>query len=157
MAISRRLRAKSAVSFTHPFERPMATQRNEDSRISRMDTPTRRERPDGERDGNRSVIGPIEDMIRQIGIDKVFGSPVTQGDTTVIPVADLRTGFGFGSGQDRTSGDEGGGGGGALRLTPQGYIHITPEGVRYRPIYDVSTFVVGGAFVGWLLYRLFSR
>lgn len=135
----------------------MATQRNEDSRITRRDTRTSRERPDGDREGPQRVIEPIEEMIRQIGIDKVYGTPVTQGETTVIPVADLRTGFGFGSGQHRGNRDEGGGGGGALRLTPRGYIHVTPEGVEYRPIYNLTTFIVGGAFVGWLLYRLFSK
>lgn len=135
----------------------MATPRNEDSSISRMDGPSRRERRDGDRETDRDVTGPVESMIRQIGIDKVYGSPVTQGDTTVIPVADLRTGFGYGSGREAARDDEGGGGGGGLRLTPRGYIEITSEGVRYRPIYSIGTFVAGGAFVGWLVYRLFSR
>jgi len=98
-------------------------------------------------------------MIRQIGIEKVYGSPITQGDTTVVPVAEVRSGFGFGSGYGNDAAEKGAGGGGGagLRMTPRGYLHISPDGVRYRPIYDVKTFVVGGAFVGWLLYRLFSR
>lgn len=103
-----------------------------------------------------SVTGPVKSLIRQIGIDKVYGSPITQGEITVIPVADLRTGFGFGGGRDVQAGD-GAGGGAGLRLTPRGYLEITPEEVRYRPIYDVSTVVLGGAFLGWLLYRFLSR
>jgi len=101
------------------------------------------------------VTGPIESIIRQIGIDKVYGTPITKGDTTVVPVAELRTGFGFGSGHEAR--ESGAGGGAGLRMIPRGYIQVTTDGVEYRPIYDLKTFVVGGAFVGWLLYRFFSR
>jgi hypothetical protein len=103
----------------------------------------------------RAVTGPIESVIRQIGIDKVFGTPITKGGTTVVPVAELRVGFGFGSGRDAA--EEGGGGGAGLRMVPRGYIKVTADGVEYRPIYDLKTVAVGGAFVGWLLYRLLSR
>jgi hypothetical protein len=106
-------------------------------------------------DATRTVTGPIESIIRQIGIDKVYGTPITKGNTTVVPVAELRTGFGFGGGQDAA--EHGGGGGAGLRMIPRGYIQMTDDGVEYRPIYDLKTFVVGGAFVGWLVYRLLSR
>lgn len=129
---------------------------NESSPISPMHPQTASEDGESPR-ASTNVTGPIESVIRQIGIDKVYGTPITQGDTTVVPVAELRTGFGFGSGHDSAGGEEGGGGGAGLRLTPRGYIHITTDGVEYRPIYDLRTFVVGGAFLGWLLYRLLAQ
>lgn len=135
----------------------MTTRQSDDAPVS-----SRATRGDAERQSEEgspdSVTGPIASLIRQIGIDRVYGTPITQGETTVVPVADVRTGFGFGRGQDAGSGGgEGGGGGAGLRLSPRGYLHITPDGVRYRPIYDLSTILLGGAFAGWLLYRLLSR
>lgn len=133
----------------------MARPRNEDT-----SSPTRSPRRPREDRGDAStstqaVTGPIESVIRQIGIDKVFGTPITKGDTTVVPVAELRVGFGFGSGRDAA--EEGGGGGAGLRMIPRGYIEVTNDGVEYRSVYNLKTFVAGGAFVGWLLYRLLSR
>jgi len=133
----------------------MTRPRNEESPVSSLESRPPRKEQDVDAEETRAVTGPIESLLRQIGIDKVYGTPITQGETTVIPVAELRTGFGFGSGHDAE--EEGRGGGAGLRMMPRGYLHITPEGVRYRPIYNLKTFVVGGAFVGWLLYRLLSR
>lgn len=101
------------------------------------------------------VTGPIDTLLRHVGIETVYGAPITAGETTVVPVAELRTGFGYGTGSSPD--DTGGGGGAGLRITPRGYLHVTPDGVRYRPIYDVRTLVAGGAVAGWLLYRLLSR
>jgi uncharacterized spore protein YtfJ len=133
----------------------MARPHNEDASPSTRSPRRPREDREDASGATRAVTGPIESIIRQIGIDKVFGTPITKGETTVMPVAELRTGFGFGSGHDAA--EEGGGGGAGLRMIPRGYIEVRPDGVEYRPIYDLKTFVVGGAFVGWLLYRLLSR
>ena len=133
----------------------MAHPRNDDAQPSTRSPRTRRDVQSEDTDATRAVTGPIESIIRQIGIDKVYGTPITKGDTTVVPVAELRTGFGFGSGHEAR--ESGAGGGAGLRMIPRGYIQVTTDGVEYRPIYDLKTVVVGGAFVGWLLYRFFSR
>jgi uncharacterized spore protein YtfJ len=70
-------------------------------------------------------------------------------------VAEVRTGFGVGGGPDAA--DAGRGGGAGLRITPRGYLEITGDGARYRPIYSYTPFVVGGAVLAGLLYRLLSR
>jgi uncharacterized spore protein YtfJ len=103
------------------------------------------------------VTTPIEAMIRQIGLDKVYGPPITQGDTTIVPVAEVRTGFGYGQGHDPDHEEGGSGGGAGIRLTPRGYIEMTEEGVQYRPIFSYTPLVVGGGFLAWLLYRFVSR
>ena len=87
----------------------------------------------------------------------MYGDPIVQGDTVIIPVAELRTGFGYGQGHDPDREEGGSGGGAGVRLTPRGFIEMTDAGVRYRPIFSYTPVVVGGAFLSWLLYRLLSR
>ena len=58
----------------------------------------------------------------------VFGAPVKQATITVIPVAKSRYGFGAGSG------DEGSGGGGGVAVSPVGWIEISDDGSRFRPL-----------------------
>lgn len=81
----------------------------------------------------------VDKLAQQIGsragAGTVFGTPATQGDTTVIPVA--RTIFGFGGGTDPGTGNRGseGGGGGAF-VKPIGFIQVRNERARYKPIRD---------------------
>lgn len=92
----------------------------------------------------RVIDRVIERALTVADVRRVFGEPVTQGDRTVIPVAKVRTMFGFGGGsgsgpsKDSTeqSSGEGGGGGGSVQVAPLGYIEITPLETRYIPIID---------------------
>lgn len=74
----------------------------------------------------------------------VYGEPVTRGDVTVIPVAEIAYGFGGGVGLDATAAKtgEGGGGGGGAAARPRGFIVITDGTAAYRPIRDPWTTVV---------------
>ncbi|MEU2509217.1 spore germination protein GerW family protein [Streptomyces sp. NPDC007863] len=74
----------------------------------------------------------------------VYGEPVTRGDVTVIPVAEIAYGFGGGVGLDATAAKtgEGGGGGGGAAARPRGFIVITDGTATYRPIRDPWTTVV---------------
>lgn len=110
---------------------------------------------------------PIEQFIDRIGVNKIFGTPTTQGDTTIIPVAQVEFGFGFGGGYGagnsiQSSGEEGvneaanldkggegggTGGGAGGRSTPRGYIHIGPEEVKYTPIMDETRIPLAGIFM----------
>lgn len=82
----------------------------------------------------------IERLAERVGgrakVDAVFGTPVLQGEVTVIPVARIRWGVGGGGGQDRRDDGSasGSGGGGGLAADPVGYIEITQVGATYRPI-----------------------
>jgi len=131
----------------------MATRRNEDAPISSRSTAPTTSDPTSRPD----VTTPIEAIIERIGLDKVYGDPITQGDTTIVPVAEVRTGFGYGQGHRPEHDEDGSGGGAGVRLTPRGFIEMTDEGVRYRPIYSYTPLVVAGGFLGWLLYRFVSR
>jgi uncharacterized spore protein YtfJ len=100
----------------------------------------------------------------------VFGQPVSSGDYTVIPVADVTAGGGFGSGMGFSAarrrrgetksespegsatigeGSEpsgqalegaggGGGGGGGAMARPVAVIVLGPDGVKVKPVYDMT-------------------
>lgn len=80
-------------------------------------------------------LEPIEQMLDKLTVGSVFGEPMTEGYTTVIPVAALSYGFGygFGEGQEEAKATGGGGGGGGI-ASPRGYLHVTREGVTYHPV-----------------------
>ncbi len=88
-----------------------------------------------------------------------FGDPVTAGEQTVIPVAEVSHGMGFGygagygegvlpSGEEgrepipSTGGGSGGGGGGGAFARPVAALIVGPEGVRVEPIVDVTKVVL---------------
>ena len=50
---------------------------------------------------------PIEELFEKLRVDTVFGSPIQEGDVTIIPVAEVGIGFGFGSGSVPTPEDKG--------------------------------------------------
>jgi len=72
-----------------------------------------------------------------------FGAPVTSGDRTVIPVADIQYGFGVGWGGSNqvpgTPGGHGGGAGGGARTRAIAVIEVAPGGVRILPIEDQTS------------------
>lgn len=92
----------------------------------------------------------------------IFGAPVTQGETTVIPVGKVRWGFGGGAGagtEDGKGGEdygEGGGGGGGVTANPVGFIEIREGRAEFRQIKDVAGMwpvVVAGGISAWLVLR----
>jgi uncharacterized spore protein YtfJ len=88
-------------------------------------------------------------------VTAAFGEPVTSGDYTVIPAAEVAVGGGFGSGwghgprmlkaassgqgepSDQGRGGGGGGGGGS-NARPVAVIVIGPDGVSVRPVFDYT-------------------
>ncbi len=91
-------------------------------------------------------------------VDTVFGEPIRQGETTIIPAAEVITGFGFGFGFGRgsDSGDEprheggggGGGGGGSVMARPVAAIVASPDGVRVEPVIDVTKVALAAITAG---------
>ena len=79
----------------------------------------------------------LERIERQQGTAEarlLFGEPVTQGSRTVVPVARVVRGFGWGLGGGRQRGETdgeqdgwGGGNGGFLRARPVAVLDVTPE------------------------------
>jgi uncharacterized spore protein YtfJ len=115
---------------------------------------------------------PIAELFqRSLSIRHVYGEPVQNGDTTVIPVAKVAYGFGAGGGRRPRRGAEGArdesasaeegridaqgeGGGGGVRMTPVGALEIGPHGtrfVRFHPLAPLIGAAALGVVVGWLL------
>lgn len=73
-------------------------------------------------------------------VKTVYGEPIEAHGKTIVPVAEVRYGFGAGGGKggkqkeaDETY-HEGAGGGGGVTVTPIGVLEITAEETRYIPI-----------------------
>jgi uncharacterized spore protein YtfJ len=113
---------------------------------------------------------PIEQMLAKVSADTVFGKPTTEGEVTVIPVVQAEYGFGYGSGYGRspngesadseqgpraTQPAEGGGSGGGAggRVTPRGFVRISPQEVKFVPIIDETRIPLAGILlVAWIVF-----
>jgi uncharacterized spore protein YtfJ len=93
------------------------------------------------------IYGTIESLARNVqdslSSKTIYGDPITAGGVTVVPVAEVRFGFGGGggggAGQPREDGTVigsggGGGGGGGGAVEPVGFIEITETGSRWVPV-----------------------
>jgi uncharacterized spore protein YtfJ len=115
-------------------------------------------------DEARPNLEPIETMLDEMGVDAVFGEPITEGGVTVVPVAEVRFAFGYGYGSGRGRGEEadggstteeggGGGSGAGGRASAKGYILISADEVRFEPVLDVTRLALAGiAFAGWSVF-----
>jgi uncharacterized spore protein YtfJ len=115
-----------------------------------------------------SLYKPIESMLAQLNVNAVFGSPLKEGETSIIPIAEVGFGFGYGSGGEKeTKGEDssgvGGGGGGGGTAKPIGFIKLSPQGAKFEPIVDsgkiaITLFMAIGWWVFWLyqIAKLFA-
>lgn len=116
------------------------------------------------------VVKPIEKLLEQLSVDTVFGKPVKEGDITIIPVAEVKVGFGYGWGQGTFRGSKksseqdslsdngnGAGAGAVIKAMPRGYICISPKAVKFKPINNKHYVKFAGiALLGLLIY-LFGK
>ena len=90
------------------------------------------------------IFGTIESLARSVQDSlttrTIYGDPITVEGVTVVPVAEVRFGFGGGGGGGTgptgddgasTGGGNGGGGGGGGGVRPVGFIEITSSGSRW--------------------------
>ncbi len=81
----------------------------------------------------------------------VFSAPVVAGAYTVIAASEVVAGGGFGLGGSEAppadrgiTGGHGGGGGGGASTRPVAVIVIGPDGVKVKPIIDVTKIALAG-------------
>jgi uncharacterized spore protein YtfJ len=124
----------------------------------------------------------LEETLDRLSINAVFGEPLREGETTLIPVAEVTLGFGYGYGSgpapqpeadieealaEAPPADEeekeveveleqemgGAGGGGGGKARPLGYVRIDPQGVRFEAIEDETRIALAGiAMVAWSVF-----
>ena len=104
----------------------------------------------------QQALSPLQTMMDSLSVDGVFGPATMEGDTAVIPVADVMYGFGYGFGgpaETEGPGGSGAGGGGGGRATPRGFIRITPDGVSYTPTNNDTLIAIAGMLTGiWSIF-----
>lgn len=105
----------------------------------------------------REVAANLVELAETIGktanATAVFGSPVVNGDKTIIPVAEAR--FGLGSGDGLIAKGVGGG----MTAKPLGFILIDEAGVRFyrTPQRTIAPLAVGVALGFAMAIRLMTR
>jgi uncharacterized spore protein YtfJ len=119
---------------------------------------------------------PALDTIEQVmeslhavaSVEAVYGAPIKQRETVIIPTAEVFVFSGFGGGQGVGGPDNGaagasnsgggGGGGGSAHARPVAVIIASPEGVRVEPIFDLTKIALAGvtfaAFAVGMLARM---
>jgi uncharacterized spore protein YtfJ len=105
------------------------------------------------------VLDTLREVADNTTVGKVFGTPIDQEGTIVLPVAKVGTGGGGGSGSSPAGeGHEnsGVGGGFGVSAKPLGVFVLRNGKVAWRPAIDVNRAVLGGqavAVVGLLVAR----
>jgi uncharacterized spore protein YtfJ len=97
-----------------------------------------------------SVLDTLREAVDNVSVDKVFGTPVIQGGTILLPVAKIGGGAGGGSGTGPAEpGQENGGSGGGLGMSakPLGVFVLRDGKVGWRPALDVNRIIMGGQIV----------
>ena len=103
------------------------------------------------------LLHHLREMAQHIGAKSVYGEPVVNGDTTVVPVASVAFGYGGGFGKNERASGEGGGGGVGFRGIPAGYIEISPAGTRFVPVHEkrkIGAALLAGIAIGTLAAKL---
>lgn len=80
----------------------------------------------------------LADLARNLGPNQVFGPVAQQGGTTLVPVAQVRAGGGFGGKKKPV------GGGGNIVAKPVGAWAVTADGVEWHAAVSVNRVVLGG-------------
>lgn len=104
------------------------------------------------------VESTVERFLATAGAHRAWGAPVTSGEVTVLPAAEvvavLGFGAGHGGGRDRSGdgaheGSGGGGGGGGSTLSRAvAAVEITPGGVEVHPVVDVTKIALAALTAG---------
>jgi uncharacterized spore protein YtfJ len=99
-----------------------------------------------------SVLDTVSQAVDAGGAGRVFGTPITQGDVIVLPVARIRGGGGGGGGaapadHNGNGRQEGSGGGFGTSAKGLGVFVLKDGQVTWRPAVDINRIVLGGQIV----------
>jgi uncharacterized spore protein YtfJ len=120
-----------------------------------------------------AIRGTLTEFMDTASVDRVYGQPVSEGDITIIPTAEVVVGLGFGLGfgggrgpadrgdpQGRKPGEQAGscgGGGGRTLSRPVAVVVVSPDGVRVEPVVDVTKIAIASiTAAGFMMATLFG-
>jgi len=96
------------------------------------------------------LLDTLREAVDNTTVDKVFGAPIEQDGTIMLPVAKVGGGAGGGSGTGPAAdGQSNGGTGGGLGMSakPLGVFTLTGGKVAWHPAIDVNRVILGGQVV----------
>lgn len=111
----------------------------------------------------------FELFLETANVDRVYGEPVSHGDTLIIPSAEVLVGLGFGvgygygrgeteeSGSSPTGGGGGGGGGGRVLSRPVAVVIASPEGVRVQEVVDPTKIALAALTAAGFMFGMMLR
>jgi uncharacterized spore protein YtfJ len=107
----------------------------------------------------------IKELFDRASVDRVYGKPISHGEVTIIPAAEViaGAGFGAGSGHGPEEGENvmgsgvGSGGGGRAFSRPVAVIVASPEGVRVEPVVDPTKILLGALTASGFILAMMSR
>lgn len=110
----------------------------------------------------------VESFLETASVDRVFGEPIKNGDTLIIPAAELFTFLGFGAGfgggtsveskeGTQRGGGGGGGGGGRILSRPVAVVVASPEGVRVVEVVDPTKIALAAITAAGFMVGMFLR
>jgi uncharacterized spore protein YtfJ len=119
----------------------------------------------GDTTGYTTLAAAFERLDAVARAETAVGTPRDVGERTVIPLAEVfyGGGFGLGGGSGAGAGDAsgagmGGGGGFGGRVRPVAVVEVGPDGVRVRPVFDASAIGLALVTVGLAtIIRLWRR
>jgi len=127
--------------------------------------PEPEQKPVAEAEEVKSALDTFQNTMDQFlstaHVNAVYSKPIRQGDTMIIPAAEVLSAFGFGIGEgsgmqgDQKGGGSGGGGGGRTFSRPVAVIVCTPQGVSVQPVIDrTKLWMAALTAVGFMLATL---
>lgn len=111
------------------------------------------------------AVRPLDAARRLLHVRRAFGVPIERDGVTLVPVARVvgGTGFGGGDGTIAEAGDDpgrsgsGAGGGLGVRVTPVGVYVVKGADVRWEPAFDLTRVAIGGQVVGAIAVLTLAR
>jgi uncharacterized spore protein YtfJ len=107
--------------------------------------------------GETNLLDSLREMVDGATASRVFGTPITQDGSIVLPVAKVAGGAGGGTGTGGMTGDAGAGGEGregsgsgggvGLSATPLGVFVIRDGKASWQPAVDLNRVILGGQLV----------
>ncbi len=118
-----------------------------------------------------TIQATLDKFLSAANVNAVYGEPRREGDTTIIPCAEILSGvgFGIGSGYGRgespsesdkpasAGGGSGGGGGGRVLSRPVAVVVATPGNVEVKPIVDVTKVALAGITAWGFMFTMLIR
>jgi uncharacterized spore protein YtfJ len=111
----------------------------------------------------------LELFLETANVDRVYGEPISHGDTLIIPSAEVLvglgfgTGYGYGRGETEESGSTpgggggGGGGGGRVLSRPVAVVVASPEGVRVQEVVDPTKIALAALTAAGFMFGMMLR